>query len=190
MACNKLCPFEQIAVFLGPVLACLFSIFGFCIRYYDTPNMFKWMFHFSYFRAGFQSLTYTIYGLPRPKLLCPADNIYCHYTEPTKFLNEMDIVDVNLWSNISYIVIISFLMHAATYAAVWYKLNKRWTVFRCSEQAAVLNWVFYIKLYICACVHVCEVFIRMKTTFVAVMTLMYVEVITINFYVWGTLILN
>ena len=148
--------------------------------------MFKWLFHFSYFRAGFQSLTYTIYGLPRPKLPCPEDNIYCHYAEPTKFLNEMDIVDVNLWSNISYIVIISFLMHAATYAAVWYKLNKRWNVSLCTqyfEQAAVLNWVFYVKLN---GMLVCEVFIRMKTTFVAVSTtFMHVAVISINFYVEG-----
>ncbi|KAI4463701.1 abc transporter g family member 28 [Holotrichia oblita] len=115
----------KIAVFLGPVLACLFSIFGFCIRYLDTPVMFRWMYTISYFRAGFQGLVYSIYGLPRPKLYCPETAVYCHYQSPKDFLGEMDMEDVNLWSNISMIIIISFLMHAFTYAAVWFKLHKR-----------------------------------------------------------------
>ncbi|KAK9730383.1 ABC transporter [Popillia japonica] len=115
----------KIAVFLGPVLACLFSIFGFCIRYLDTPLMFRWMYTISYFRAGFQGLVYSIYGLPRPKLYCPENAVYCHYQSPKDFLGEMDMGDVNLWSNISMIIIISFLMHAFTYAAVWFKLHKR-----------------------------------------------------------------
>ncbi|GJQ74987.1 hypothetical protein Trydic_g9609 [Trypoxylus dichotomus] len=115
----------KIAVFLGPVLACLFSIFGFCIRYLDTPVMFRWMYSISYFRAGFQGLVYSIYGLSRPKLYCPESAVYCHYQVPSDFLGEMDMEDVNLWSNISLIIIISFLMHAFTYAAVWFKLHKR-----------------------------------------------------------------
>ncbi|XP_022899881.1 ATP-binding cassette sub-family G member 1 [Onthophagus taurus] len=115
----------KIAVFIGPVLACLFSIFGFCIRYYDTPVMFRWMFHISYFRAGFQGLVYSVYGLPRPNLYCPETELYCHYLEPKKFLTEMEVIDINLWSNISFIIVVSFLMHVATYAAVWFKLHKR-----------------------------------------------------------------
>lgn len=115
----------KIAVFLGPVLACLFSVFGFCIRYFDTPYMFRWMYYLSYFRAGFHGLSYAVYGLPRPNLLCPSEDMYCHYVEPTKFLKEMDIVDINLWSNMTQIVAFSFIMHTATYFTLWRKLNKR-----------------------------------------------------------------
>ena len=115
----------QVAVFLGPVIACLFSVFGFCIRYFDTPIFFRWMFHVSYYRAGFQGIVYSIYGLNRQKLDCPEEALYCHYSDPTNFLKEMDIMDVDLVSNISVIVVIWCLMHAATYLTLWIKLNKR-----------------------------------------------------------------
>lgn len=115
----------QVAVFVGPVLACFFSIFGFCIRFLDTPVYFRWMYQISYYRAGFQGIVYSIYGLNRPPLVCPKEQIYCHYSDPTNFLKEMDIIDVDLFSNMSVIVIICCLMHAATYLALWIKLNKR-----------------------------------------------------------------
>ncbi|XP_025835275.1 ATP-binding cassette sub-family G member 1-like, partial [Agrilus planipennis] len=115
----------KIAVFLGPVVACLFSIFGFCIRYRDTPVFFRWLYHLSYYRAGFQSVVYVVYGLDREDLTCPDNIYYCHYLNPTKFLQEMDITDVNIASNMSLIIVIGCLMHALTYITLWFKLNKR-----------------------------------------------------------------
>ncbi|CAH0561475.1 unnamed protein product [Brassicogethes aeneus] len=115
----------KIAVFVGPVIACFFSVFGFCLRYIDTPAIFKWLFKISYYRAGFQSVVFSIYGLSRKNLICPEDMVYCHYQDPSKFLKEMDITNVDLVSNISLIVLIWCLMHAATYLTLWLKLNKR-----------------------------------------------------------------
>lgn len=112
-------------MFLGPVISCFLSVFGFCIRSFDTPVYFKWIFDLSYYRAGFQSLVYAMYGFSRPTLYCPEDADYCHYQDPNKFLNEMDIVNVDLVSNISLIVFFWCLMHAATYLTLWIKLNKR-----------------------------------------------------------------
>ncbi|KAJ8947355.1 hypothetical protein NQ318_002881 [Aromia moschata] len=115
----------KIAVFVAPVLACFLSVFGFCIRYFDTPPAFKWIFNISYYRAAFQSLVFSIYGFNRPHLYCPEEEMYCHYQDPTKFLAEMDMVQVDLVSNISLIVFVWCLMHAATYLTLWIKLNKR-----------------------------------------------------------------
>lgn len=115
----------QIAVFIGPITAVLFSIFGFCIRYFDTPPMFRWMFHISYFRAGFHSLLYTVYGFDRMDLLC--EEFYCHYKKPSKFLKEMEINDVNVVNNLILILGIGVLMHLLTASALWCKLNRRWT---------------------------------------------------------------
>lgn len=126
----------QVAVFIAPVVACFLSVFGFCIRYYDTPPAFKWIFNLSYYRAAFQSLVYTLYGLNRTELYCADEEIYCHYQDPVKFLGEMDIVDVNLVSNISLIVCTWCLLHAATYLTLWIKLNKRWMRL---QQVFVLN---------------------------------------------------
>ncbi|XP_017885889.1 ATP-binding cassette sub-family G member 1-like [Ceratina calcarata] len=112
----------KIAVFAGPIIAVLFSVFGFCVRYMDTPAMFRWMFHISYFRASFHSLLQTVYGFDRLDLKC--DDFYCHYKKPTKFLQEMDI-DTNVANNLALIVGIGVLMHLLTASALWCKLNRR-----------------------------------------------------------------
>nr|XP_012140074.1 PREDICTED: ATP-binding cassette sub-family G member 1 isoform X3 [Megachile rotundata] len=113
----------KIAVFAGPIIAVLFSVFGFCIRYMDTPQMFRWMFHISYFRASFHSLLHTVYGFGRLDLKC--DDFYCHYKKPTQFLKEMDIADTSVVNNLILILGIGVLMHLLTASALWCKLNRR-----------------------------------------------------------------
>lgn len=115
----------KIAVFLGPVVACTFSIFGFCITYLNTPFFLRWMYFISYYRAGFHGIVYSIYGLQRKYLPCPDEELYCHYSNPKIFLQEMDIVDVDLVTNLIVIVAIWCVMHAATYLSLWLKLTKR-----------------------------------------------------------------
>ncbi|XP_014206812.1 ATP-binding cassette sub-family G member 1 [Copidosoma floridanum] len=118
----------KIAVFAGPIIAVLFSVFGFCIRYYDTPKGFRWIFHISYFRAGFHSLLMTVYGHNRTNLYCeqlPDDLSYCHYMQPTKFLKEMEILNTNVVENLTLIVSMGVLMHLLTASALWCKLNRR-----------------------------------------------------------------
>lgn len=115
----------QVAVFTAPVLACFLSVFGFCIRSFDTPYLFKPIFFISYFRAAFQSVVYSVYGLDRGKLYCSPDNEYCHYQDPEHFLREMDIVDIDLVSNFILILCIGCIMYAATYLTLWLRLNKR-----------------------------------------------------------------
>lgn len=62
--------FFQIAVFIGPVLACLFSVFGFCLALVDTPYQFRWLHHISYFRAGFHVAVHSVYGFNRTRMHC------------------------------------------------------------------------------------------------------------------------
>ncbi|XP_011872095.1 PREDICTED: ATP-binding cassette sub-family G member 1 [Vollenhovia emeryi] len=113
----------KLAVFIGPILAVLFSIFGFCLKYVDTPHAFRWMFYVSYFRAGFHSLVYTMYGSNRMDLLC--DEFYCHYKKPSTFLIELDITNINVVNNLILILGIGVLMHLLTASALWCKLNRR-----------------------------------------------------------------
>lgn len=124
----NVCLSLQIAVFAGPIIAVLFSVFGFCIRYMDTPQGFRWLFHISYFRASFHSLLVTVYGNNRGNLYCestPDELNYCHYIKPTMFLKEMEIVNANVVDNLVLIVGIGVLMHLLTASALWCKLNRR-----------------------------------------------------------------
>lgn len=109
------------------------------MRYIDTPVFFRWIYHISYYRAAFQSVVYSIYGLNRQDLYCPEEILYCHYKEPFKFLKEMDMVDVDLVSNISVIVVIWCIMNAATYLTLWLKLNKRWVRFWQKNRLAIFT---------------------------------------------------
>ncbi|KYQ52095.1 ATP-binding cassette sub-family G member 1 [Trachymyrmex zeteki] len=113
----------KIAVFIGPIIAVLFSIFGFCIRYFDTPQAFRWMFHISYFRASFHNLIYSVYGYDRKDLMC--DEFYCHYKKPSTFLKEIEINDINVINNLVLVLGIGVLMHLLTASALWCKLNRR-----------------------------------------------------------------
>ncbi|XP_013142881.1 PREDICTED: ATP-binding cassette sub-family G member 1 [Papilio polytes] len=113
----------KIAVFIGPVLACLFSVFGFCLALSDTPYPFRWLHHISYFRAGFHVAVHSVYGFNRTKIHCAKE--YCHYITPSKFLVEMDMAHVDVGGNMALVLSTTVLMHLLTCGALWYRLNKR-----------------------------------------------------------------
>ncbi|XP_046388330.1 ATP-binding cassette sub-family G member 1-like [Ischnura elegans] len=114
----------KVAVFIGPVIAVLLSVFGFCITYRDTPKAFKWLFHVSYFRYAFHANMNILYGMDRGILPCN-EKFYCHYRYPTKFLSELDIADppVDVVSHLSFICTFAILVHCSTFMAIWLRLN-------------------------------------------------------------------
>ncbi|PZC83637.1 ATP-binding cassette sub-family G member 1 [Helicoverpa armigera] len=113
----------RIAVFIGPVLACLFSVFGFCLALADTPYQFRWLHHISYFRAGFHVAVHSVYGFNRTRIHCSKE--YCHYITPKTFLKEMDMENVDIGGNMALVLSMTVVMHILTAAALWYRLNKR-----------------------------------------------------------------
>ncbi|KAH8263218.1 hypothetical protein KR044_006212 [Drosophila immigrans] len=117
--------FLQLAVFLGPILAVMFSVFGFCTRYIDITPLFRWMWHLSYFRAGFHGALNAIYGMDRQFLDCPDSVIYCHFRSPKVFLKYMMISDVHMSDCLLLMGIVIGVMHLLTVITLWRKLNKR-----------------------------------------------------------------
>ncbi|XP_031638739.1 ATP-binding cassette sub-family G member 4 [Contarinia nasturtii] len=117
----------KIAVFIGPILAVLFSVFGFCTRYVDINRMFQWMWHISYFRAGFHGVLDTVYGMNRTDLWCPPQTEfnYCHFRKPDVFLREVSISGFETYKNIYLMTGVIITMHILTILTLWFKLNKR-----------------------------------------------------------------
>ncbi|KAH8307859.1 hypothetical protein KR059_001045 [Drosophila kikkawai] len=115
----------KLAVFLGPILAVMFSVFGFCTRYIDITPLFRWMWHLSYFRAGFHGALNAIYGMDRPFLECPKDTMYCHFRSPKVFLKYMMISDVHMSDCLLLMGAVIGVMHVLTIITLWHKLNKR-----------------------------------------------------------------
>ena len=114
----------QMSVFVGPVFVVLLSVFGFAIRFPDIPSMYVWLHHFSFIRASFQSILYSLYGLDRGVLPC-SDEMYCHYKNPVKFLTEMEFARVNIYSEFFYLCSFLLCTYVLTTTVIWYRLNKR-----------------------------------------------------------------
>ncbi|XP_058168547.1 uncharacterized protein LOC131283007 [Anopheles ziemanni] len=104
----------KLAVFIGPILAVLFSVFGFCTRYVDITPVFKWMWHISYYRASFHGILNSVYGMNREDLHCPETQIYCHFKNPVLFQKDMDIEHVDMQSNMVLITLIIITMYIST----------------------------------------------------------------------------
>ncbi|XP_017130272.1 ATP-binding cassette sub-family G member 1 isoform X2 [Drosophila elegans] len=115
----------KLAVFLGPILAVMFSVFGFCTRYIDITPLFRWMWHLSYFRAGFHGALNAIYGMDRPFLECPETAMYCHFRSPKVFLKYMMISDVHMSDCLILMGTVILVMHVLTLITLWHKLNRR-----------------------------------------------------------------
>ncbi|XP_052864562.1 uncharacterized protein LOC128271162 [Anopheles cruzii] len=129
----------QLAVFIGPILAVLFSVFGFCTRYVDITPVFKWMWHISYYRASFHGILNSVYGMNREDLNCPETQIYCHFKNPVLFQKDMDIEHVDMESNFVLIVLIIITMYISTLFVLWYKLNKRILLRYCDCDADTMS---------------------------------------------------
>ncbi|KAH8378223.1 hypothetical protein KR093_010243 [Drosophila rubida] len=115
----------KLAVFLGPILAVMFSVFGFCTRYIDITPLFRWMWHLSYFRAGFHGALNAMYGMDRQFLECPDNMMYCHFRSPKVFLKYMMISDVHMSDCLLLMGIVIGVMHLLTFITLWHKLNRR-----------------------------------------------------------------
>ena len=87
--------------------------------------MLRWMWHISYFRAGFHGSLNAIYGMNRTYLYCPNDVMYCHFKDPKVFLRQMMISDVSSFDCISLMSTVIIIMHLLTVITLWYKLTKR-----------------------------------------------------------------
>lgn len=87
--------------------------------------MFSWMWHISYFRAGFHGIIDTVYGMNRPFLHCPESEMYCHFKNPKLFLAEVSINEINTNDNLLLMGGVIFTMHLLTIITLWFKLNKR-----------------------------------------------------------------
>jgi len=114
----------KVSVFVGPVFVVLLSVFGFAIRFTDIPAIYVWLHYFSFVRGSFQSLVYTLYGFGRHVLPC-ADEMYCHYKNPMKFLTEMEFAQVNIYPEFFYICFFFLCTYVLTTTVIWYRLNKR-----------------------------------------------------------------
>ncbi|XP_068085226.1 ATP-binding cassette sub-family G member 4 [Anabrus simplex] len=83
-------------IFFGPASSVPIILFsGFFVNFNALPTYMQWLPYISYVRYGFEGTMVAIYGHGREKLKC--SEAYCHFKNPKKFLEEMDMGKAEYW---------------------------------------------------------------------------------------------
>jgi hypothetical protein len=101
-----------------------FTIFsGFFVRMNDAPTYFRWLFHTSYLKYGLDGVLMSIYSYERKELECSID--YCHYTNPQKFLETLDMGNGTYWFNTLILAIMFISLRFLCYFILLHRLKNR-----------------------------------------------------------------
>ncbi|KAJ9580519.1 hypothetical protein L9F63_024285, partial [Diploptera punctata] len=111
-------------VFFGPVASVPILLFsGFFVNFNTIPGYLQWVPYVSYIRYGFEGAMISIYGYGRGKLSC--SEAYCHFRNPTKFLEEMDMATAEYWIDAVALVGFFLLLRCVAYFVLRLKLRSQ-----------------------------------------------------------------
>ncbi|CAH0406882.1 unnamed protein product [Chilo suppressalis] len=112
-------------VVFGPFLIMPFTIFsGFFLRYSDAPVFFRWMFHISFLKHGLVGLVFAIFGMDRAKM--PCSDLYCHYTYPKTFLQDVEMTHEKYSLAIGALFGIGLIVTLCSYIILKIRLKNKW----------------------------------------------------------------
>lgn len=109
-------------VFLGPVSTIPTILFsGFFVNFDVIPKYLQWVTYISYVRYGFEGAMISIYGMDRKRLDC--NEIYCHFRNPKKFLEEMSMENAEYWIDAVALIAIFIGLRVMAYFVLKWKLH-------------------------------------------------------------------
>ncbi|XP_047002054.1 ATP-binding cassette sub-family G member 1-like [Schistocerca americana] len=119
----------QNSMVFGPLAICPSLIFsGFFVYMKDAPSYFDWLFHMSYMKYSLEGLMLAMYGYDRPRLKCYSD--YCHYSQPKRFLQEVDMDGGSYWVDAVFLISLFFFLRLIGYCALLLEVYCRRTFSR------------------------------------------------------------
>lgn len=113
-------------MFFGPVASVPILLFsGFFVNFNTIPGYLQWVPYVSYIRYGFEGAMISIYGYGREKLSC--SEAYCHFRNPMKFLEEMDMATAQYWIDAAALAGFFLVLRFVAYFVLRLKLRlKKW----------------------------------------------------------------
>ncbi|KAM0733663.1 ATP-binding cassette sub-family G member 1 [Formica fusca] len=96
-------------MFIGPVIFCTMILAA--VQGFGDPtslSIYRKLFMYSsHVRYGLEALTVAMYGFNRPRLPCPAEEIYCHYSSPKEIFRIIALENApNYWVDLLALIII------------------------------------------------------------------------------------
>lgn len=108
-------------VFMGPVATIPTILFsGFFVNFNTIPSYLQWLTYVSFVRYGFEGAMISIYGMNRQKLEC--EQMYCHYRNPQKFLEELSMDKAEYWFDATALIIIFLILRIVTYFVLRWRI--------------------------------------------------------------------
>ncbi|XP_050541704.1 ATP-binding cassette subfamily G member 4-like isoform X2 [Daktulosphaira vitifoliae] len=93
---------------------------GGMIRIADTPEIYKWLYDYSFMKHSIQGVLHSVYGFNRS---IPCSSIFCLYGSPKFMLQVLGMSENIYWINFSFIVIIYIILKICIYFSIKYKLS-------------------------------------------------------------------
>lgn len=110
----------QTAVMCGCIfLSPFFAFSSATLQMKHTNEFFHWLFHANFVENAIKGTLMTIYGLNRTKMEC--DITYCHYTYPSKLLEEVGAA--NIERVFAVLIAYAIVSRLITYLFLKYRLK-------------------------------------------------------------------
>ncbi|XP_066248286.1 ATP-binding cassette sub-family G member 1-like isoform X2 [Euwallacea similis] len=111
-------------VIFGPFCMLPFTIFsGFFVQLNACHSAMKWLFHISFIKYGFEGMVLAVLGYNRPKLPCYRGE-YCHYRQPQKFLEFMDMDESSYSRAVMFLIGLFLVIRISAYFILRARVHK------------------------------------------------------------------
>lgn len=90
----------QNGIFMGPAISVplmLLAVYGLGDGAPQVPLYMKLFMYLSYLRYGLEGLVLTLYGGNRANMVCPEEEVYCHYRNPKTIIQIAGMEHANFW---------------------------------------------------------------------------------------------
>ncbi|XP_053665593.1 ATP-binding cassette sub-family G member 1 [Anopheles marshallii] len=92
--------------FIGAIMTCFMFVFcGFLIMFSHMSDAMRGISYLSSHRYSFEALVLTAYDDSRTDLVCPKDEMYCHYVKANTILRELGVASGNYLFNVVTLVV-------------------------------------------------------------------------------------
>ncbi|XP_050299547.1 ATP-binding cassette sub-family G member 1 [Anthonomus grandis grandis] len=101
----------------------MLSVAGFLCFFPHMNKVLYFMSNLSYLSFSMEGLMQAIYGYNRETLICPEEEIYCLYTEPSKLLADIGMDKLPYWVDVGWIVVNMILFRTLAFCSLSYKVK-------------------------------------------------------------------
>lgn len=103
--------------------AYMFMFSGFLVLFNHMPVVMQYVSRLSFKRYSMEGLVLALYDDNRPNMICPDEQMYCHYRSPKFLIQEMGMAPNNYYYDVLMMLLMLVGLRWATYFTLKRKLS-------------------------------------------------------------------